>query len=115
MEREPLPPEQEIRWDDFLDWIEEEAARGAREGTSWRPLWFAGGALLFVVSLVFVGYATSTRGQYWLWLGALAPLAFLGVMVSRALGTIERDGDLVRRLDRLEQDWKSHWSARDPH
>lgn len=110
MEREPLPPEQEVNWDDFLDWIEkEQAARRELEGTLWRPFGFVAGALLFVVALVFLGYATSTRGHYWLWLGVLIPLAILGVMVSRVWRRIERDGGLPGNLDRLEQQRKSHW------
>jgi hypothetical protein len=115
MEREPLPQEQGIRWDDFPGWIEkEQAAQKELEGTLWRPFGFAIGALLFVVALVFIGYATSTRGHYWLWLGALIPLAFLGAMVSRAWRRIERDGGLPENLDRLEQKRKSHWNAPGP-
>jgi hypothetical protein len=109
MEREPLPPGQEVHWDDFLDWIEkEQAARRDLEGTWWRPFGFAAGALLFVVALVFISYAISARGHYWLWLGALIPLAILGAMVSRAWRRIERGGDMSESLDRLEQQWKSH-------
>ena len=112
MEREPLPPEQGVRWDDFLDWIEkEEAAQREREGTLARPFGFAAGALLFVVALVFLGYATSTRGHYWLWLGVLIPFAVLGVMVSRLWRTMERGGGLSGNLDRLEQQRKSHWDV----
>jgi hypothetical protein len=109
MEREPLPPEQGVNWDDFLDWIEkEQAAQRELEGTLWRPFGFAAGALLFVVALMFISYAISTRGHYWLWLGALIPLAILGAMVSRAWRRIERDGDLSKSLDRLEGQRKSH-------
>jgi hypothetical protein len=108
MTRKPLQPEPEIRWDDFLDWIaDERAARRDLEGTPWRPLWFALGALLFVVSLVFLGYATGTQGHWWLWLGVLTPLVVLAAMVSRAWRKIERDGALASQLDRMEQAWKS--------
>ena len=110
---EPLPPESEIPWDDFLDSIaKEQAARSDPGGTMWRPFWFAVGALLFVVSLVFLGYATSPQGNAWLWLGALAPLVILGAMVSRAWREIERDSALMSRLDRQEQARKSHLNVR---
>jgi hypothetical protein len=115
MEREPLPPEQGVRWDDLLDWIEkEQAAKRELEGTLWRPFGFAAGALLFVVALVFIGYALSTRGHYWLWLGALIPLAIFGAMVSRAWRRIERGGDLSENLNRLDQQRKSHWNVQGP-
>jgi hypothetical protein len=113
VEREPLLPEPGINWDGFLDWIEkEQAAKRELEGTLWRPFGFAVGALLLVVALVFIGYATSTRGHYWLWLGALIPLVILGAMVSQAWRRIERGGGgLFGDLDRLEQKRKSHWDV----
>jgi hypothetical protein len=112
MEREPPPPEQEIHWDDLLDWIEkEQAAQRDLEGTLWRPFGFAAGALLFVVALVFISYAISTRGHYWLWLGALIPLVILGAMVSRAWRRIERGVGMSESLDWLERQRKSNWNV----
>jgi protein-S-isoprenylcysteine O-methyltransferase Ste14 len=107
MEHGPLPSEPEAPWDDLLDWIAaERAVQRGLEGTLWRPFCFVIGALLFVVSLVFLSYATGTQGHPWLWLGVLTPLVILGAMVSRAWRTIERNGDTVGQLDQLEQAWK---------
>jgi hypothetical protein len=112
MEREPLTPEQRVRWDDFLNWIEkEQAAQREHEGTLWRPFGFVAGALLFVVALVFLGYAASTRGHYWLWLGVFIPLAILGAMVSLAWRRIERAAGQSVNLDQMEQLRRSHWDV----
>ena len=106
-------PEEATNWDDFLERIAQERSATNDRLDSFPPFfWVSLGALLLVVSLLFMSYAAGWHGLWWEWLVAIAPLVVLGRMVVVAAGRAESDAQRLRELDRLELAWKSHLERR---
>lgn len=109
MARELLKPEDATNWDDFLDRIAlERAARSTHRESFARCPWVLTGALLLLVPLLLIGYATGRGGSWWEWVAAIVLLTVVGRMIAVAARHAEVDDERLRELDQLELAWKSH-------
>lgn len=104
MGRDQRLPESADSWGEFRALIDMERDALENEGSALRRI---AAALLFVTGLVFLAYALQ-GGQPWLFLCALAPLAAVGVMASRALEHAERAARRAAQLELLERAWQAH-------
>jgi protein-S-isoprenylcysteine O-methyltransferase Ste14 len=104
-----LRPEDATNWDDFLERIAVERCVTSARRKSYPPtFWVSVGALLLVVSLVLLSYATGRHGRWWEWVAAAVPLAVLWRMATAALRRAGQDDKRLAELDLLELGWKSH-------
>ncbi len=106
----PPPPESADSWGEFHALIEWERAERENSGSPW---WRVLAALLFVTGLVFIAYAFQ-GGRPWLFPCALAPLAIVGVMATRAIDRAERDAERAAQLDLMERAWAAHLERGSP-
>jgi len=104
MGRDQRLPESADSWGEFHALIDMERDARENEGSA---LWRIAATLLFVTGLVLLAYALQ-GGRPWLFPCALAPLAAVGVMASRALEHAERAARRAAQLELLERAWQAH-------
>ena len=107
MARELLPPEEATSWEEFHDrYLREWSYRNSRGRSARSLLTGVVGMLLIVVAFVFTTYAAARHGQWSQWLGVALPLVIVAMMLTRAWKLGRRNGERMRELGRLEQEWQ---------
>ncbi len=107
MAQQLLPPEQATSWEEFHDrYLREWSYRNSRGRSARSLLTGVAGMLLIIAAFVFATYAAGPHGQWQQWAGVALPLVIVAAMLTRAWKLGRRNGERMRQLGQLKQEWQ---------